>query len=199
MDSINEKLNQYKFPIALSLVGLVLIVGGIFSSNLTSKKEISSSDPKIRASLVENTQIKVDISGAVVAPAVYTLATNSRIEDLIKLAGGFVASASAEYVTKQLNLSAKLTDGQKVYIPYEGEKWVGSGSNLLGAAGGTSFAKVGINSAPQAQLETLPGVGPATALKIINARPYSQITELFLKKAVSKSVFEKVKDLVDLN
>jgi competence protein ComEA len=200
VENLNEVLDKYKIPIALSLVGLVLIIGGTFSSGLfenftqASKKAstLKSSDfPK--ESLVSN--IKVDVSGAVNRPAVYSLHNNARVEDAIKLAGGFVSSASAEFVAKSLNLSAKLTDGQKLYVPYEGETVLGisSGSNL-----GTN-AKIGLNSASSAQLEDLPGVGPATAAKIINGRPFAEINDLLTKKAVSRSVFEKIKDSVDLN
>jgi DNA uptake protein ComE-like DNA-binding protein len=200
VENLNEILDKYKLPLALSLVGMVLIVGGTFSSGLfdnfsqASKKAtaLKSSDfPK--ESLVTN--IKVDVSGAVNRPAVYSLQNNSRVEDALKLAGGFASSASASFIAKNLNLSAKLTDGQKLYIPFEGETVPGS---TLGLSSGTA-GKIGLNSASSGQLEDLPGVGPATATKIINARPFSEINELLTKKAVSRSVFEKIKDLIDLN
>lgn len=200
MENINEALDKYKLPIALSLVGLVLIIGGIFSSGLfenfnqASKKasSLKSSDfPK--DSLVSN--IKVDISGAVQKPAVYALHNNSRVEDAIKAAGGFVSSASAEFVAKNLNLSAKLTDGQKIYVPFEGETVLGASISMSSGTTG----KIGLNSASSKQLEDLPGIGPATAAKIIAARPFSDLNDLITKKAVSRSVFEKIKDSVDLN
>lgn len=206
MESVSSKLGEYKIPILLSLVGAVLIIGGIFSSNLLSPKvsttKSSALDSKYKASLVSASsnpsQIKVDISGAVLLPGVKSLAANSRVEDLIKEAGGFNASASAEYISKSLNLSQKVSDGQKFYIPFQGEAFSQSLTSQ-GQVAGVSTAKIGINSATQAQLESLPGVGPATAQKIISKRPYQDLSDLTAKKAVSKSVFDKIKDLIDLN
>lgn len=202
MDSLDEKLDQYKLPIALSLVGLVLIIGGLFSSGLIK----FGSTPKIypKESIVKSEfikEIKVDISGAVLNPGVYSLASSARVEDVIKKAGGFIASSSAEYISKHLNLSQKLSDGQKIYIPFEGEPSdfaQGKGVRGVGVVGMVR-EKVGVNSASQPELETLPGVGPATASKIILSRPYQDLSELTSKKSVSKSVFNKIKDLVDLN
>lgn len=195
MERINEILSQYKIPIALSLVGLVLIIGGLFSSGLFKQ----SNKPKIPAEsiVLGNSAVgmKVDISGAVVAPGVYELSSNERMEDLLKKAGGFSASASAEYVSKTINLASKLSDGQKVYIPFEGEDV--RAFQVAGAA--TSSKLVGVNSATPAQLEALPGIGAVTAEKIINKRPYASVDELLTKKVVSKSVYDKIKDLVDIN
>ena len=195
MEGLNEKLDQLKVPIGLSLVGLVLIIGGTVSSGLLKKSKEFPKESIVRES---SSLIKVDISGAVQKPGVYSLSTNSRVEELIKKAGGFVASASSEYISKSLNLSQKISDGQKFYIPFEGEPApVGAGQGLV--AGASTVSKIGLNSGTQIQLESLPGIGPATASKIMNARPYTDINELITKKAVSKSVFEKIKDLVDLN
>lgn len=197
MDSLYELLDKYKLPLGLSLVGLVLIIGGLFSSGLVenyqnTSKKVASSFPK--ESIVQASQLKVDVSGAVNKPGVYSLSSNSRIEDVIKAAGGFSASSSAEYIAKNLNLSQKVADGQKVYIPFEGETY--ASSQVAGAQVGS---KIGINSGSMSELESLPGVGPATATKIVNLRPYNEVSELLSKKAISKSVYEKIKDLVDLH
>lgn len=194
-------MDKYKLPIGLSLVGIVLIIGGIFSSNLTSLPGVKpKASPKVypKESLVDpkSSGLKVDISGAVNTPGVYTLVPGSRVEDLMIQAGGFTEAVNKEFVAKNLNLSQKITDGMKVYIPFEGEQ----GSAVLAANTGPKQAVlIGINSATQAELDTLPGVGPVTANKIITNRPYSDISELLTKKAVTKTTFEKIKDLVDLN
>lgn len=195
MEGLNEKLDQYKVPIGLSLIGLVLIIGGTISSGLLKKPKEFPKESIVRES---SNYIKVDISGAVQRPGVYALSSSSRVEDLIKKAGGFVASASGEYISKSLNLSQKISDGQKFYIPFSGEPFdFAQGRSVV--AGVSTAGKIGINSGTQVQLESLPGVGPATATKIMNARPYTDVNELITKKAVSKSVFTKIKDLVDLN
>lgn len=206
MDKLNELLNEYKVPLGLSFVGLVLLIGGLFSSNLINKKESNQEFQKESIVSQSNlSEIKIDVSGAVNNPGVFTTHKESRIEDAVKLAGGFSDTADKEFISKKLNLSQKLTDGLKLYIPFEGEKVVvggGAGGGLVaGAATSASGAegKVGINSADQASLETLPGIGPVTAKKIIDNRPYASIEELLSKKAVSKSVYTKILELVDLN
>jgi competence protein ComEA len=208
VDRINEKLNEFKLPIGLLLVGGVLLIGGVFSSNLIQKPETQAPENFPKESLVSESQlssVKIDVAGAVNSPGVFSLNKESRIEDAIKMAGGFSDKASREYVSKRLNLSQKLSDGLKIYIPFEGEALVGSAQAagvpaVAGAATSVSASgKIGVNSADQASLESLPGVGPVTAKKIIDSRPYASLEELLSKKAVSKAVYTKILELVDLN
>lgn len=193
MESINELFDQYKIPIVLFLVGSVLIVGGFLSSQRQQpaypKESIISKDSQVKGSSTQS-EIKVDIAGAVNSPGVHTLTKDARIEDLIKAAGGFSVEADVEYISKKLNLSQKVADGMKVYVPRSGESGI-----IVGATDGG----ISINSATAAELEALPGVGAVTANKIISKRPYNSVGELLTKKAVSKSVFEKIKDLVGTN
>lgn len=197
MEMINSYLNQYKVPIVLSFVGLVLIFGGVLSSGIVKSSPKTPTIEQLKGSLVEDKpQIKVDLSGAVVLPGVYTLVQDARIQDLITTAGGFKENANLEYIAKNLNLSQKLVDSQKIYIPFKNEQYSGV---VAGISTTTQGGKIGLNSGTQPELESLPGVGPATAAKIINGRPYKQIDELIAKKTVSSSVFQKIKDLVDLH
>ena len=193
-----EKLDQFKLPIGLSLVGIVLIIGGIFASGLNGLKpkdpSANSGQNFPKESLVENRKtISVDVAGAVVKPGVYQLRDGSRIEDAVTAAGGFTTDANKEYISKYLNMAQKVSDGSKVYVSFEGEQ--ASGVQSGGTVAGTSAnAKVNINTASQAELEALPDIGPVTASKIISDRPYSRIDDLLGKKIVSKSTFEKIKD-----
>lgn len=193
MENFNwrEKLDQFKLPIGLSLVGIVLIIGGIFASGLNRSKP--KNFPK--ESLVESQRmISVDVSGAVVKPGVYQLKDSSRIEDAVLAAGGFAETANGGYISKYLNMAQKLVDGSKVYVPLEGEQVSGAKNvgTVAGAAGAN--AQVNINIATQAELEALPGIGPVTASKIISDRPYQAAEDLLNKKVINKSVFEKIKD-----
>lgn len=202
MDKLNEKLNEFKIPLGLLLLGGVLLVGGFFSSNVASKKEEPGDFPK--ESLVSESQlndVKVDVAGAVNSPGVFTLSKESRIEDAVRLAGGFNANVDKKFVAAKLNLSQKVVDGQKIYIPFEGDPTsLGfAGQAPQQVAGVSSMGKIGVNSADQSLLETLPGVGEVTAKKIIENRPYNSIEELLSKKAVSKGLYSKILGLVDLN
>ncbi len=92
-------------------------------------------------------------------------------------------------------MAQKVSDGSKVYVPAEGEQ---AGGTVTGGtvAGASVQATVNINTATQAELEALPGIGPVTASKIISDRQYQGIEDLLNRKVVSKAVFEKIKDLL---
>lgn len=209
MEQVNEFLDKHKLPLALSVIGIVLIIGGLYSSGLTTKVVNSPSllnaknfpkESKVDPSdLNPKNEIKIDISGAVNKPGVYSLESNTRVEDAVNLADGFSTKANKDYISKQLNLSQKLSDGIKIYIPFEGEISVplvaGASTQSTQA---TQSSKISINNASQKELEELPGIGPVTAQKIIKNRPYSSIDDLITKKSVSKSVFAKIKELIDL-
>ena len=190
-----EKFRQLKIPLALSLVGLVLILGGIISSGIEKSK--TSQFPK--ESIIEADRlISVDVSGAVTKSGVYKIKEGSRVEDAIKSAGGFSTNANQEYISKYLNLAQKISDGSKIYISFEGESISsGSYSGQGGVVTGSQTqAKVNINTATQAELEALPGIGPVTASKIISSRSYQKIEDLLGQKIVSKKVFDQIKDQI---
>lgn len=188
MENILPILDKYKLSLALAFLGLVLILGGVFASG---HKKDAKVYPK--SSLIESQKlISVDVSGAVNNPGVYQLIESTRIEDAVKAAGGFAESANDEYISKYINLAQKLVDGSKIYIPAVGETVsIPQGGQAAGAV-----SKININTATQSELESLSGVGPVTASKIISARPYQKIEELLEKKVVGKSVFEKIKDSI---
>lgn len=186
-----EFWQRYKLPAALGLIGIVLIIGGIFSSNLT--KPDSKDFPK-ESIIQKDETISVDVSGAVNTPGVYKVLQTARVEDAINAAGGFSQSANQEYISKYINLAQKLVDGTKVYVPFEGET-ISSGQSTA-VAGAQTASKVNINTASQSELEGLPGVGPVTASKIISGRPYQKIEDLLGSKIVGKSVFDKIKDSI---
>lgn len=177
-----EVIDRYKLPIGLIFVGILLMIFGTFAT--THKKEI----PKESIVSASQRKIKVDISGQVNKPGVYEFEENSRIQDAIDISGGFTEDASADYVAKKLNLAQKLIDGSKIYIPREDE----SGVSAISIQ--ESSKQVNINSASQAELENLSGIGAVTASKIIDGRPYQKIEELLDKKILSKSTFEKLKN-----
>lgn len=203
MEAVNELVNRYKYPILICVVGLVLLFFGYSSDNHSTTPPAKTDIPKESIIKAESLEIKADIGGAVIKPGVYSLAKDSRVEDLIREAGGLESSASAEYVTKQLNLSQKVTDGQKVYIPFKGEE---KSTSVLAITSQTSSAsqngapikKVNINNGTQQDIESLPGIGPVTATKIISNRPYADVNELVSKKSIGKAIFEKIKDKIEL-
>ncbi len=208
MDKIKELVSSYKLPIALTLLGVVLLGGGVTSSfSQLMPKPLQAHDlPQSSIVSAENITkaITIDVAGAVKNPGVYQLDIDARTADAIKSAGGFNDKVNKVFVAKQLNLASKVSDGMKLYIPFEGEQ-VASASAIsslsspsIAKANASSETKININTDSEAELDKLPGVGAVTAGKIIKLRPYTSPAELLSKKAVSKSVYEKVKDLIEI-
>ena len=142
--------------------------------------------------------IVVDIEGAVEKPGMYHLPVGARQQDALVAAGGMSKLADRQLVAKTLNMAAKLSDGMKLYIPRIGESvGVVSGASGPGVAGAMTSA-ISVNSATTAELDGLPGIGAVTANRIITNRPYGSLDELITKKAIGRSVFEKIKDKISL-
>ncbi len=186
--------------LVLGLIGLMLFVYGvIYLLGSSSQKDITfekgsggSLESSTDSARIGSSEIVVDVEGAVVSPGVYHLSSNSRIKDLLIAASGLSSSADRNWVAKNLNLAAKLNDSSKVYIPFLGEKnqpqAAYSGSNV---AQESSF--ININTANDKDLDSLPGVGPVTAQKIINGRPYGAVDELLSKRIITNKIFEEIK------
>ena len=143
----------------------------------------------------------VDVAGAVVRPGVYHLRPGSRVGDAIAAAGGFGPRVDAARAAAELNLAAQLEDGQHLQVPSRDgppATTPGSGGGA-GQGGGISGSLVDLNGATEAELEALPGIGPATAAKIIAAReasPFVAVQDLRNRKLVGQKTFDGLKDLV---
>ena len=129
----------------------------------------SSSSGTVRLEPPKATVALVHVAGAVRSPGVYRLRDGERVQDAVRRAGGARAGADLNAI----NLAAKVADGQQVVVPRRGAAGAspvadaGAGD---GAAGGPPQAPVSLNTATAEQLDTLDGVGPATASKILEYR-----------------------------
>lgn len=109
----------------------------------------------------------VHVVGAVRRPGVYELRAGARVEDAVRRAGGATRGADLS----ALNLAARAADGQQVVVPREAAAGPDPGpATETAGASGAPEAPVNLNSATLEQLDTLDGVGPATAQKILDAR-----------------------------
>lgn len=195
-------LQTYKIPLIIGAIGIFLVFLGIILTIRTQRSSVEFISDTSTAS-GQMRQITVDVSGAVVNPGVYTLSGDSRVSDAIAIAGGFTKEADSEWISKSLNRASKLSDGAKLYIPRTGEIPTSSTHFGLLTTGSTSnqvltSSTISINSASQSELEILERIGPVTAKKIIDNRPYSVIEELVSKKVVSQSVFDKIKEKITI-
>jgi competence protein ComEA len=140
--------------------------------------------------------VVVQVAGAVQRPGVYSLPVGSRVEDAIREAGGYSTDVDARAAETRINLAAKLTDAQLIVIPRRGEA---SGGPSDAAASSLPSGPVNLNTATAEQLDSLPGIGPATAAKIIASReqlPFSSVDDLVSRKLVSASTLAKFRDQV---
>lgn len=102
-----------------AVVSLVVLLISMDYKKGEAKVEISQDNGAVAVTELGSTEIKVDLSGAVNKPGVYTLDAKARLIDLLALGGGFVSDVSSLWVSKNLNLSQSLADGEKIYIPFE--------------------------------------------------------------------------------
>lgn len=152
---------------------------------------------------LEADTVIVHICGEVVDPGVFEVEKGSRVIDCIKIAGGETGSAC----TEPLNLAQEVFDGQKIHIPSLEEVDSGKfGSDNTGNTGIDSNDVKGIliniNTAPAGQLESLPGIGPVTALNIIEYREkyggFNNKEDLMDVSGIGYKKFELIKDHIDV-
>jgi competence protein ComEA len=134
----------------------------------------------------------VDVAGAVRRPGLYHLGAGTRVNDAVAAAGG--ASPRADLAA--VNLAAPLADGEQVVVPVRGA----AGTAASPSAGGAAAAPVDLNSATAEQLDTLPGVGPSTAAKIVAYRQehgaFHSLAELDAVPGIGAGRLAQLKGLV---
>lgn len=189
-------VDVYRLPILLGGVSLLCIAFSliIFVKSYERAAPIRFSSDQQQASVagvVTDRTVVVDIEGAVNRPGVYELPHESRVRDAIEKAGGFSSDVDMDAVSRSLNQAAVISDGAKIFVPKVGE------SSTSETVGSVSMG-INVNAASQSELESLSGVGPVTAGKIISGRPYMRLEELVEKKAMSQSLFDKLKDQLTL-
>jgi competence protein ComEA len=140
-----------------------------------------------------SSRVVVDVVGAVRRPGLYRLAQGSRIADALTRAGGATAKADLA----QVNLAAPLADGEQVVVPRRGAVPApGAGS----ASGASDAAPVQLSTATLEQLDSLPGVGPVTAQKILDYRQehgaFQSVDELDAVSGIGPKRLEQLRELV---
>ncbi len=191
-------ITTYKLPLILGGASVFIIV--IFIILLI--KSVAATTPILffddqtasGSSALGTSMIKVDIEGAVARPGLYSLPEGSRVEDAITAAGGLAKDVDEEAFAKTINRAMTLIDGGKIFIPSRSDAPL-QGSTLQSAR---SAGLISVNAAAESELDTLSGVGPVTAKKIIDNRPYQTLEELVSKKAVGAALFEKIKTQISL-
>lgn len=175
---VNKK-SLIKYGVII-LVIIGLIIGGIV---ITRKDEEKGKTVDTSVKTLEVVyDIVVEVKGEVKHPGIYTLPKDTRVQDLISIAGGFTVDAD----TSSINLASKLNDGMVVVVPKKND-----GSSYIDT-------KVNINTASISELCTLNGIGEATARKIIDYRTingrFQSIEDIKNVSGIGDALFEKIKD-----
>lgn len=147
------------------------------------------------ASVVKSAQIYVHIVGAVSRPGIYQLSSGDRVVDAVFAAGGFAEKADQA----SINLAREVTDGEQVLVFK-----IGEAPSIIGSAsaGGGASRQISLNRASQSELESLPGVGPALAARIIDWRSanggFKKKEDLLNISGIGDKLFAGVKNQVTL-
>jgi len=154
--------------------------------------------------------VVVHVAGAVAAPGVVELPAGARVGEAVDAAGG----ATEEAALGAVNLARVLVDGEQVYVPAEGEQPPGadagggavaagagdSGADGAGGGGAGAGAPVNLNTATAAELDSLPGVGPAIAQRILEWRdlngPFTSVDDLDEVSGIGPATLERLRPLV---
>jgi len=170
--------------VAVLVAGIVLVPRLFQGGKHQVVVPLRASRPAPRA-----TQLVVDVAGAVRAPGLYRLGPGTRIADAVAAAGGATRKAD----TALVNLAAPLADGEQVVVPLRG---------VAAAAGGAASptTPLDLNTATAEQLDSLPGIGPATAQKIVDFRqahgPFHSVDELDAVPGIGPARIAQLKGLV---
>ena len=222
MKKINKKIVVY--IIIISVIALIIYEVAIKKENLieniTDINTIETSEEnetKEQEKVDITKEIMVYITGEVKNPGIYELEENSRIKDVIEKAGGLKETADIT----DINLATILQDEDKITIPTKDktmeekqnteriqsnkqskttEKSQNTTSISTNTTGKNQNTKVNINTATQTELETLPGIGPSTASKIVSYRKENgkikSIEEIKKVNGIGESKYKKIKELI---
>ena len=202
---------ENKEKIIIAIIGVILIISLIIyfidrneeDEFIEINNEIANlTEEEVVEEIEEIEEIILHIIGAVKNPGIVKIKEGSRIVDVIEAAGGITEDADVS----KINLAYIVEDGQKIFIPSitdeitEETEYVTSesGDNIIVDDNKGENVMVNINKATQTELETLPGIGPAMALRIIEHREengnFENIEEIKNVKGIGDSKFENIKN-----
>ncbi|MCH4057437.1 MAG: helix-hairpin-helix domain-containing protein [Lactobacillaceae bacterium] len=209
----------------LAIAGLTGVISGLLYLSRTIQKTSAVSQTELATSAVvkesstsvtsstsssqssQKTLFWVEVKGAVQHPDVYKFTEPVRVKDLILRAGGLLAVAD----DRQLNLAAKLQDGQSIYVPQKGEvvdaaeTGTGPSSEVPTTATSTTSQEqqIDLNHADLTQLQQISGIGPKKAADILAYREahggFKNVDELTEVSGIGEKTLAKIQDQVCVN
>ena len=202
-----EKTLKYLVAFLFILIALFILLGKDGEEELLIEgRENTSTVEQLAAeeSLEENPEPKeifVHLSGAVNKPGVLKLSEGTRVYEAVEMAGGLEVDADSSGI----NLARTLQDEERIHIPREGEVQTSpvlyTNNPMQSMVGGTGQSGlININSADSAALQTLTGIGPSTAEKIMDYRqssgPFRSIEQIKEVSGIGEKTYQKFKDKI---
>lgn len=201
-----EILSKKQKVIVVVLIIFMCLIIGYYFINKTQKNDYSeletiAEEKEEEEEIIDEDKIVVHITGEVENEGIIELEKGARISDAIEKAGGTTEEANIADV----NLAYSLKDGQKIKIPNineEDEQIIKeeAGEDIIIEGDNKKEEKININTANQTELETLSGIGPSTALKIINYKKehgkFNNIEEIKNVPGIGESKFENIKEYI---
>lgn len=195
MLKIKNLILKYKFQIILIVIFIASAIS-IFIQDKERKESFS-----INTTIIENKEDKIGvyISGEVKNQGVYYLKKDSRVIDLINISGGFTENADIS----KINPAQKLNDSDKIIIPEKKDEveedieQIDDNISVQEESDSSITEKININTATKEELETLNGIGEATANKIINYRKsnsFTEIEDIMNVPGIGEAKFNNIKD-----
>lgn len=220
IEDLIEKAKQYKIALGLGLLG-VIAAGFILlqgrdqggtdvqqlteqtSSSSSYKDEKSNKSNEISQAETDEQLVTVDVKGAVKKPGVYQLQSNSRVHDALEKAGGMTEEADL----KSINQAQKLSDEAVVYVAKVGENAVdvtaSASASVTSGTGQTKSALVNLNTATEADFQTISGIGQKRAQDIIAYREangrFKSVDDLKNVSGIGAKTLEKLKEYVTVD
>ncbi|HYX85802.1 MAG TPA: helix-hairpin-helix domain-containing protein [Gaiellales bacterium] len=196
-----EFLLQRRRPLLVAAVALVLILLAgrfVLHAGTTTPAAPLPPPPTEGAGVtgLPSGRVVVDVVGAVRRPGLYRLEQGSRIADAVARAGGATRKADLAMI----NLAAPLADGEQVVVPKRGAPGASTAGTGGSSTPGVPAGPVHLNTATLEQLDSLPGIGPVTAQKILDYRQehgaFSSVDELDAVPGIGPARMDTLRDLV---
>ncbi len=190
---MEDRWARYKQHVIYTLINFLLLGIAVFLVRRPHPKGIEVIPPPPTPTPAP---LRVYVSGAVRNPDVYLLPPGSIVKDALVAAGGATSQADLD----NINLALPLQDGMHVLVPRKGETPAPSSASSPVLNVTSSTGRININTASQEELETLPGIGPSLARRIIQYReangPFRNIEDILQVKGIGEATFERIKNLI---
>lgn len=205
MEMLNQKQKIIVIVFAIVVIGIIAIYYINSTKEIYNYDELEYSAEKVIDNAVEKNKgnIIVHIAGAVIKNGIVEVKENARINDVVEAAGGLTENADLN----QVNLAYIVEDGQKIYIPSK-EEYVEKTEEIIQEDAGNAIIEdintekglVNINKADIQELGTLPGIGDATAQKIVEYRlehgNFITIEDIKNVSGIGEAKYESIKDFI---